>query len=367
MTGLQFLLEHQRLETSGARAVLPFTLADGCYLAVPELAHDQPGAPRGMNGGTSDVDMPIYRWRDGHFVADGSLPVPGGEDAEFFRIGDDEFLATASIRRGHGPYDLNVESVIFRREGGSWAQFQSFPTFAAKQWHFFEFDARRFLALAQGVVLEGVEARHPATSRIYEWNGSQFVDFQALDGRWGYDFDFFSLNGRKFLCYADHESASRVLEWDGERFAPLQELAASGGRAFAFFEADQAGWLAFANIFGESLLYRWNGDGFVQTQVLSGPGGREFALFRTAGDLYLVQVNFIHGTPAEPKTDLLSTLSRWDRGKFRQVQAFPTLGGTDASWFSADGKMFLAVSNSLTADIRFRADSVIYRFSDDHR
>jgi len=46
---------------------------------------------------------------------------------------------------------------------------------------------------------------------------------------------------------------------------------------------------------------------------------------------------------------------------------FPTSGGTDAVWFAADGEMFLAVSNSLTPDIRFQADTVIYRFNDNDK
>ena len=367
MEGQPFLVEHQRLATSGARAVLAFTAGDALRLAVPQLAIDVPGTPANMNGGDSNIDMPLYRWSGGHFVEDGSLPVPGGEDAEFFRIGEDEFLATASIRSGQGPYELNVESMLFRREGDGWVEFQTFPTFAGKQWHFLEFDGRRFLALAQGVVFDGIDARHPRTSRLYEWNGTAFVEFQIFDGRWGYNFEFFVWQGRKFLCYADHVSASQILVWDGQRFAPFQNLAAHGGRAFAFFEAEGQGWLAFANIFGESLLYRWDGERFVQVQVLSGPGGREFALLRTSAHLYLAQINFIHGTPAAPKPDLMSSLSRWDGEQFRLVAEFATSGGTDAAWFVADGEMFLAVSNSLTPDIRFRADTVIYRLDDNDK
>ena len=41
---------------------------------------------------------------------------------------------------------------------------------------------------------------------------------------------------------------------------------------------------------------------------------------------------------------------------------FPTFGGTDASFFTVDGQRYLAVSNSLTADVRFRQDTIIYRF-----
>jgi hypothetical protein len=44
-------------------------------------------------------------------------------------------------------------------------------------------------------------------------------------------------------------------------------------------------------------------------------------------------------------------------------EEFPTSGGTDAATFSVDGKIYLAVSNSLTPEVRFRTDSIIYRFA----
>jgi EPTP domain len=358
------LIEHQRLTTSGARAVLAFTADAELRLAVPQLAVDLPDTPARMNGGNSNIDMLLYRWVAGRFVEDGGLPVPGGEDAAFFRIGGAEFLATASVRTGTGvgPYDLNTASVIYRRSADKWEIFQSFPTFAAKQWRFFSFDDRYFLALAQGAVIEGAEARNPGRSCLFEWDGAQFVEFQTLDGPWGYNWDFFEMDGRRFLAYADHARPSRLLLWNGELFAPFQEFAAGGGRAFHFFRADEQAWLAFANLTGESLLYRWDGGRFESHQSLGGPGTREFAFTRTERGLYLIQINFIHGSPAAPKTDLTSYIYRWQEGRLTVVEEFPTSGGTDAVVFAADGRLYLAVANSLSRDIRFREDTVIYRF-----
>ena len=130
-----------------------------------------------------------------------------------------------------------------------------------------------------------------------------------------------------------------------------------------FFRADGQAWLAFANLTGESFLYRWHADRFLLHQSLGGPGAREFAVAQTSGALYLMQVNFIHGTPAAPKTDLLSRLYQWQQGQLAVVEEFPTFGATDAAVFTADGQIFVAVSNSLSRDIRFREDSVIYRLN----
>jgi hypothetical protein len=353
----------QRLPTSGARGVVPFELDGSLYLAVPQLAEDVSGQAPHMNAGNSDIDAILYRWQDGRFHEAERVFMPGGEDAVFFHIGAERFLATASVRTGSGPYDLNARSNIYRRQDSAWVPFQEIPTFAAKHWHYFGFEGRHFLALAQGVTVPDAQARHPRQSCIFEWNGSRFVEFQTLEGRWGYNWDFFVLDGERYLAYADHTSASTLYRWNGERFVVFQKLAEQGGRAFLFFEADQGAWLAFANIAGESTLYRWDGSQFTTHQTLGGPGGREFELIRAESGLYLVRICFIEGTPAAPKTDLVSQIFRWEQGRFATLDEFATFGGTAAAAFEVDGGRFLAVSNSLTPDIRFREDTVIYRLA----
>jgi hypothetical protein len=355
------LVEHQRLATSGARGVLAFNSGGALRLAVPQLAVDIPGMPPYMNGGDSNIGMPLYRWADGCFVEEGSLPVPGGEDACFFQMDGQDYLATASIRTGAGPYDLNADSVLYRRHAEVWELFQSFPTFAAKQWHYFTVGERRFLALAQGVTIEGPVARHPRHSCIFEWDGSKFVDFQNLPGAWGYNWVDFEIDGRHFLGYADHTSPSGLLVWDGRRFSSFQDFSAQGGRALEFFRMEGQAWLAYANLTGESVLYRWEGDRFEAHQSLGGPGAREFALAQSAFGTLLIKVNFIHGTPAAPKTDLTSCIYGWEQEKFVVAEEFATYGATDAAVFQVDDQWYLAVANSLSPAIRFREDSIIYR------
>jgi len=361
MSDPHLLKLHQALPTSGARRVVPFQIEGALHLGIPQLAEDIPGAPAYMNGGNSDIDALIYRWTNGRFEEAQRLRVPGGEDLAFFSVAGEQLLATASIRTGSGPYDLNAVSTVFRRQQNRWVAQQSIETFAAKQCYPFAFDGRHFLGLAQGVTVPGVEARHPHQSRILEWDGAGFRDFQVLEGRWGYGFCYFEIESDRFLAYADHVGASLLYRWGGQLFVPLQSFAAQGGRAFRFFCTDNAAWLAFANITGESTLYRWDGRQFVRHESLGGSGGRAFELFRAGGELYLVRICFIQGTPAAPKTDLLSQIYRWDAGSFRVIAEFATFGGTDAAVFTTEGQWFLAVANSLTADVRFRQDTLIYR------
>ena len=150
------------------------------------------------------------------------------------------------------------------------------------------------------------------------------------------------------------------MTWNGASFAPFQEFAPRGGRALEFFRADGQAWLAFANLTGESFLYRWQGGRFVIHQSFGGPGAREFALVQTAQALYLVKVNFIHGTPAAPRADLISRLYRWHQGRLEVVEEFPTFGARMRRC-SPPRPLFVAVANSLSPDIRFREDTVVYR------
>jgi len=353
----------QKLPTSGARAVEPFWHGGILYLAVAQLAQDISGEEAGMNAGNSDIDAPVYRWTGEQFVEDRRIPLPGGEDVEFFTIGERAFLATASLRRGTGPYELNVHSVVYEIRGGSFVVFQRFPTFAAKQWRHFEAGGRHFLALAQGVVADGLIATHPSKSCLFEWDGERFVHFQDIPSAWGYNWAPMQMGNELYLGYADHLAPSLLLQWTGDRFESCQQFEGSGGRTMCPFDAFGERWLAFARLNGDSTIYRWSGNRFLAHEVLSGPGGREFEWIADGDGGYLVQINFIHGTREAPKTALLSGIYAFRSSGSELIQKFPTFGGTDAACFRVGDERYLAVANSLSAEVRFRIDSQVYRLA----
>ncbi len=356
------LLQVGNLQTSGARACEVFRLNGDLFLAIPQLAYDVSGTPAHMNGGDSNTDLLLFKWRRGGFVPASRLSVPGGEDAEFFTIDGRAFLATASARTGKGPYEPNVDSVIYEHVDGRWMPFQHFAGFLAKQWKSLRFGGRQFLALALGVTIEGVEASNPRHSAIFEWDGSAFVPFTTLDGPWGYNWAKIEVESREFLAYADHTGQSVLLEWNGSAFEIFQRFEGKTGRAFHVLPVPGPVQVAFAAITDETVVYQWNGVSFELMQALSGPGGREFASITRDSKRYLVQVNFIEGSPKAPKTDLLSYIYEWSGKEWERVDKFETFGGTDACFFEADGRQHLVVTNSLTPDIRFAQDTVLYEF-----
>lgn len=361
------LTEFARLPTSGARAVEHFEVDGRHHLAIAQLALDAEGAPRGMNGGDS-TNATVLVLRCPTAPGEGfeevqRLPVPGGEDAEFFRIGERAFLATASIRTGAGPYDYARPQRIFEWVDGRFTPFQDVDGYAAKQWRHFRVGERHFLALAQGIALPGHEAA-TLPSRIFEWDGERFTPFQDVDSAWGYNWHAFALDGEHYLAHADHAAPSRLLRWTGERFTEVQVLTEEHGRAFAHFTRDGSTYLAVARLLGPSRLLRWTGDRFVEHQELPDLGGRELAVVERGDDLHLLRVNFITGTPQQPVTELDSHVYRWHDGRLRLEHRFPTGGGTDlATWTTPGTGPLVAVSNSLTPDLRFRTDTVVYQFT----
>jgi hypothetical protein len=356
----------QRLATSGARAVEVFNIDQRLFVVVPQLARDIPGQAPGMSAGDSNVDTLIYTWQAGRLVEHDTLSVPGGEDAEYFEIGDRRFLATVGVRSGSGPYTLDTEAILYERDDNQWTPFQRLPTFAGKQWRFFSIGSRHFLALAQGVTVEGVTPNNPRESCIFEWDGKQFGLLQKLDGYWGYNWAFITFGGQHYLAYADHVSGSLIYRWQGAGFEIVQRFDEPGGRAFSFFIEQDTLWMVHANLMGETRLFQFDGARiqFDPVQSLGAAGGRELRLVDGAHGLYLVRVCFITGTPHAPQTQQQSQIFLWrqGQGRFELVDEFPTSGGTDAAAFMADGQRYLLVSNALAEDVRFRVDSVLYRF-----
>jgi hypothetical protein len=315
-------------------------------LAIPQLAVDVPGTPPGMNGGDSDTELLLLHRSGGAFEPWGTLPAPGGEDAEFFTIGDRAFLAVASIRTGAGPYEFETTSTIFEWRGDRFVPFQQVPTFAAKQWKRWQIGGRHFLGLAQGVVFPpghpGQQAafdQHPAANRdsvVYEWDGESFAEFQWIPSRWAYNWHAFAAGGEFFVAHAEHVGPSVLYCWDGARLQPHQTLAAESGRAFATFDDGGETYLVVACIAAPTRVLRLAGGQFTETQVLDGLGARELAVTRCGGRTLVIRVNFILGTPADPRpSSTPRSTNGTAAGCTRSPRSPPAAAPTSPFWSAA--------------------------------
>jgi hypothetical protein len=59
---------------------------------------------------------------------------------------------------------------------------------------------------------------------------------------------------------------------------------------------------------------------------------------------------------------LTSQLYEWRDGGLVIVDEFPTFGGTDVATYTDEFGTLVAVSNSLSQELRFATDTVVYRF-----
>ena len=357
------LREVQRIPTSGARAAETLTVDGLTLVAIPQLAIDLPG-PAAMNGGDSDTQLLLLQRQGEHFALRATLPASGGEDAEFFTIGDRAFLAVASIRSGSGPYSYTTTSTIHEWSGSEFLPFQSITTFAAKQFRHWTIGSRHFLGLAQGLDLPHVEGDN-RPSMIFEWRDGRFEEFQTIPSTWAYNWLAFAVDGAAFLAHADHLGPSRLYAWDGARYVAHQDLLARCGRAFAHWsEGAQEGaqhYLLVAGLEEPPVLWVWDGTRFREAQTLAGLGARELRVLHQADRTYVVRVNFIEGTPADPRPVLTSQVYEFSDGELAIVAEFPTSGGTDVGVVDtgADETQFI-VTNSLSPDVRFATDTVVY-------
>ena len=236
------LTELQRIPTSGARAVESFAVGGRELLAIPQLAVDVPGAGAGMNVGDSDTDLLLLPPR-GRALRRRSrtLPAPGGEDAEFFTIGERAFLAVAASApaRARTRYATDVDDLRVAR-----GRLRALPADPDVRRQAVEALADRRPALPRarpGRRLPRPRGRN-RPSIVFEWDGERFVEFQAIPSRWAYNWHPFEVDGRFFVAHADHLGPSVLYRWDGSRLVAHQELLPRAGRAFATFRRDGTTW-----------------------------------------------------------------------------------------------------------------------------
>lgn len=362
------LHEYQRLPTSGARAVVPYFIDGVPYLAVPQLAEDIEGEPPDMNGGTSDLDALVYRWEQGKFAEYQRIPSHGGECIAVGQWGGRHYMAVAHIRSGRNPdFNMRPYSMLYEWDSLRWFPRQSIATFAAKHCALFELGGRQCLAFSEGVSLPGQDASIDTNSHVFAWGKRGFEALVTVSSKWGYCTTRFDIEGQEFVAFADNSAASVLYRWTGTSLEQVQTFGVDGGgRHFAPFEIGDERYLAYANLLGDSEIHRWTGERFELEQGLEGPAGRNFAIMRRPDGLRLIRTNFISGTRTDPVTTQTATIYRHDPSKprgqrFVAETSFETHGGTESAAFEIEGQTYVAVSNSLNPEVRFRTDTLIYR------
>jgi hypothetical protein len=355
----------ETLATSGAADLEFFSIGDDHFLAVANTIGNS-----GYDANSSyDVNSVVYKWDGTSFMEYQSIPTSGARDWEFFTIADVPYLAVANSRND---MTHNVDSKIFRWDGRAFVEYQSLPTQGANDWQFFTLAGESYLAVANGRndAPPTPEAAGPNTdSRIYKWDGTNFVEFQALATNGAEGLEFFTLDEVPYLAVANafdgqtHNVASQIFRWEEAGFVPFQSLATHGASDCKYFVVDSNSYLAVANQYNDSSynvdseIFRWDGQSFVPLQSIPTHGAADWEFFAAGGDACLVVANACDDdTAAVP-----SKIYRWCGKRLVEWASVPTQGAADCATFTIGDVLFLGAANSRT-DSAGGVESVLYRY-----
>ena len=201
-----------------------------------------------------------------------TLGTHGGIDMEYFKTGDQHYLAVANFENGTS-YRLN--SVIYQWSVSQeqFVVFQSIETFGAHSFDFFEITNEQFLAISN--YYDG--SSHSINSSIYKWKSNKFEKIQDIATEGAVDAETFAISNETFLAFANHYTQqkrvlvqSAMFKWSAQQFVKLQSFQTYGARDVKSFTDNGSTLLAFANYQRESQydinspIYKWNGSHFVK-------------------------------------------------------------------------------------------------------
>jgi uncharacterized protein YukE len=143
----------------------------------------------------------------------------------------------------------NIDSRIYQWNGSSFVQFQDIPTIGALDWEFFTIGSDHYLAVTNRL---NDFNNYNLDSIIYRWNGTSFVQFQSIPTTGANDWEFFTINGTPYLAVANYRNSSsynidsRIYQWNGSSFVQFQDIPTSGARDWEYFTLNNQHYLALA-------------------------------------------------------------------------------------------------------------------------
>ncbi len=296
----------QTISTNQARDWEHFTIGSDHYLVVANF----------QNNSGYNLDSKIYKWNGSAFVEFQAIPTKGAFDWQAFSIGSDHFLAVANYWNG---VHTSIDSKIYKWNGASFVEFQAIATHDATSWEFFTIGSNHFLAVSNTSSTSSTNIN----SIIYQWNGSAFVEFQAIPTTGAQDWEYFTISTEHFLAVANdynsttgsHHNDSNIYKWNGSVFVEIQAIPTYNATDWEFFSIGADHFLAVTNaakdgpIYNiDSKIYKWNGATFDEFQAILTYDAQDWQHFTIDDTNYLVVTNYHDGT-----TGLLdSKIYKWN-------------------------------------------------------
>ena len=345
----------QDLPTKGGSDVEHFTIDGTRFLAFANYKSDTEGF---------NTDSFIYKQNDstGMFFLYQTLGTHGGIDMEYFKIGDQHYLAVANHYDGTS---YRQYSVIYQWSPSQeqFVVFQSIKTLGAHSFDFFKITNEQFLAISN--------FRHRVSfsinSFIYKWKGGKFEKIQDLATEGAVSSETFAIRNETFIAFANERQSaqSAVFKWSGQQFVKLQSFQTYEALDVKSFDHNGSTFLAFANFKHggqhniNSPIYKWNGSHFVLFQSIPTRGAASLHPFMMCGQSFLGVASYYDD---DNYRNTMSVVYRVSQEQFIEYQEIPTQGAFDMTSFQYKGRTYLAVANRLT-NSKYNINSALYKWA----
>ena len=351
----------QDLLTRGGSDVEHFTINGNRFLAFANHNSDTEGL---------NTDSFIYKQNDsaGIFFLYQTLGTHGGIDMEYFKIGDQHYLAVAN-HRAEPSYRQNSVIYQWSLSQEQFVVFQSIKTFGAHSFDFFEIKNEQFLAISNYYN----DFSFSTNSFIYKWNSNKFEKIQNIATEGAVNAETFVINNETFIAFANHGGwrsspqnqdsvQSAVFKWSGQQFVKLQSFQTYYAWDVKSFSDNGSTFLAFANYRHgiNSPIYKWNGSNFVVFQSIPPRGAASLHPFMMCGQRFLGVASYDDDDNGH---NTMSVVYRVSQEQLIEYQEIPTQGAFDMTSFQYKGHTYLAVANRLANWNKFNINSALYKWS----
>ena len=354
--------KQQDLPTKGGSDVEHFTIDGTRFLAFANYLSDTEGL---------DIDSFIYKQNDstGIFFLYQTLGTHGGIDMEYFKTGDQHYLAVANHYDGTS-YRQNSVIYQWSLSQEQFVVFQIIETFGAHSLDFFEITNEQFLAISN--YYDG--SSQSINSPIYKWNSNKFEKIQDIATEGAVNTETFVISNETFIAFANHYTQqkrelaqSAVFKWSGQQFVKMQSFQTYAARDVKSFSVNGSTFLAFANHRSRSLqhninspIYKWNGNHFVLFQSVPTRGAAALHPFTMCSQTFLGVANHYDDGNGY---NTMSVVYRVSQEQFIEYQEIPTQGAHGMTSFQYKGHTYLAVANRRTNSNKWNINSALYKWA----
>ena len=273
--------------------------------------------------------------------------LPTNNPVEQFTIDGSQFLAFGDWRSGGHSYIYKLNNLT-----GKFALHQTILIRCVCGFDYFMIADKHYL---------GATLYCDSKFAIYQWNGTQFVNFQNVSLVSARKLRFFTILPERFLAVTTDNNVTSIYKWKDKQFEKFQDIASSDlARGVTMFEINNETFIAIANYWSSkrryavsSSVYKWSSNNFVKTQSLQTYGAFDVKSFSISGDTFLAFANHRYNGSSY---FIDSFIYKWNGTMFTLFQSIPTHGAWSCHAFVMCGQTYLGVANQI-------GKSVVYRFS----